>query len=83
MSLHVSEGSQVSELNVTWSGKLSDSELQNSCPMSITKLEEGIVGDDETSNQAVIQQFSRTLPGMHLNFQRPGFVLQDRPSFVG
>ena len=46
--------------------------------MSATKLEEGIVGVDGTSNQAVIQWFSRTLPGIHLNFQRSGFVLQDR-----
>ena len=46
--------------------------------MSTTKLEEGIMGVDGTSNQAVIQQFSRTLPGIHLNFKRPGFVLQDR-----
>ena len=52
--------------------------------MSTTKLEEGIVhvGVDKTSNQAVIQQFSRTLPGIQLNFQTPGFVLQDIPSFV-
>ena len=46
--------------------------------MSTTKLEEGIVGVDRASNQAVIQQFSRTSPGVDLNFQRPGFVLQDR-----
>ena len=48
--------------------------------MSTTKLEERIVGVDGTSNQAVIQQFSRKLPGVHLNFQMPGFVhvLQDR-----
>ena len=51
--------------------------------MSTIKLEEGIVGVDGTSNQAVIQPFFRTLPGIHLNFQRPGFVLQDRPLFVG
>ena len=46
--------------------------------MSTTKLEEGIVGVDETSNQAMIQQFSITLPGIYLNFQRPVFILQDR-----
>ena len=46
--------------------------------VSITKLEEGIVGVDGTSNQAVIQQLSRTLPGIDLNFPMPGFVLQDR-----
>ena len=37
-----------------------------------------IVGVYGTSNQAVIQQISRTLPGVDLNFQRPEFVLQDR-----
>ena len=46
--------------------------------MSTTKLKEGIVGVDGTSNQAVIQGFSRTLLGLDLNFHRPGFVLQDR-----
>ena len=46
--------------------------------MSTTKLKEGIVGVDGASNQAVIQQFSRTSPGIDLNFQRPGFLLQDR-----
>ena len=46
--------------------------------MSTTKLKEGIVDVDGTSNQAVIQQFSRTLPGVQWNFQRPGFLLQDR-----
>ena len=45
--------------------------------MSTTK-QEGIVGVGGTSNQAVIQRFSRTSPGVDLNFQRPGFVLQDR-----
>ena len=45
--------------------------------MSTTKLEEGIVGVDGTSNQAVIQRFSRTLPGVHLNFKRTGFALQE------
>ena len=45
---------------------------------STTKLEEGIVSVDGTSNQAMIQRFSRTLPGVNLNFQRPGFVLQDK-----
>ena len=43
--------------------------------MYTTKLEEGIVGDDGTLNQAVIQQFP---PGVHLNFHRPGFILQDK-----
>ena len=46
--------------------------------MSTTKLKEGIVGVDGESNQAVIQWFSRTSPGIDLNFQRPRFVLQDR-----
>ena len=46
--------------------------------MSTTKLKEEIVGVDWASNQAVIQQFSRTSLGVDLNFQRPGFVLQDR-----
>ena len=46
--------------------------------MSTTKMEEGIVGVDGTSNQAMIQQFSGTLPRVHLNFKRPRFVLQDR-----
>ena len=46
--------------------------------MSTTKLKEGIAGADGASNQAVIQWFSRTLPGVDLNFQRPRFVLQDR-----
>ena len=32
--------------------------------MSTTKLKEGIVGVDWASNQAVIQQFSRTSPGI-------------------
>ena len=45
--------------------------------MSTTKLEEGIVGVDGTSNQAMIQRFS-TQVSVHLNFQRPGFVLQAR-----
>ena len=82
VSLSVSEHSQVGGLKVTWSG-LSDSKLQNSCLMSTTKPEEGIVGVDGTSNQAMTQRSSRTLPGIHLNFPRSGFVLQDRPSFVG
>ena len=52
--------------------------------MSTTKLEEGIVDVDGISNQVIIQRFSGTLPDIHLNFQRPGFVLQDRiTSFVG
>ena len=51
--------------------------------MSTTKLEEEIVGVDGTSNQAMIQWFSITLPGVHLNFQRPGFVLQDRTIICG
>ena len=51
--------------------------------MSTIKVEEGIVDVVGTSNQAVIQRFSRTLPGIHLNFQRPGFVLQDRLLIVG
>ena len=46
--------------------------------MYTTKLKEAIVGVDEASNQAVIQRFSRASPGVDLNFQRPGFVLQDR-----
>ena len=46
--------------------------------MSTTKLEEGIVCVNGTSNQAVIQWFSRTLLGVELNFQRLVFVLQDR-----
>ena len=67
------DGSQVCGLKATRSGKLSDSHQQPS--MSTTKLKRGIVGIDGVSNQAVIQQFSRTLPGVDLNFQRPGFVL--------
>ena len=46
--------------------------------MSTTKLKEGIVGVDGASNHAMIQWFSRTLPGIDLKFQRSGFVLQDR-----
>ena len=46
-------------------------------PMSKT-MEEGILGVNGTSNQTVVQQFSRALPGVDLNFQRSGFVLQDR-----
>ena len=46
--------------------------------MSTTKLKDGIVGVDAASNWAMIQQFSRTLPVVGLNFQKPGFVLQDR-----
>ena len=46
--------------------------------MSTIKLEEGIVGVDGTSNQAMIQWFSKTLPGVHLNFQSPGFVRTSR-----
>ena len=46
--------------------------------MSTTKLKRGIVGVDGASNQAVIQRFSRTSPGVDLNFQRPGLVFQDR-----
>ena len=45
--------------------------------VSTTKLEEGIVGVDGTSNQAMIQQFSKKSPGVHLNFRMPGYVLQD------
>ena len=45
--------------------------------MSTTKLKEGIVGVYGASNQAVIQRFSRIPLGVDLNFQRPGFVLQD------
>ena len=66
-----------------WSGKLSDSYSYKQPSTSTTKLEEGIAGVDGTSNQAVIQQFSKTLPGVHLNFQRPGFVLQDRTIIFG
>ena len=51
--------------------------------VSTTTLQEGIVGVDGTSNQAMIQQSSRTLPGVHLNFQMPGFVLQDRTIIIG
>ena len=43
--------------------------------MSTTKLKEGIVDVDGASNRAVIQRFSRTSPGVDLNFQKPGFVL--------
>ena len=42
--------------------------------MSTTKLKRGIVGVDGASNQAVIQRFFQSVD---LNFQRPGFVLQD------
>ena len=55
VSFCVLEGSQVGELKATWS---SDSQIQNGCQISTTKLE-GIVGVDETSNQAIIQQFSK------------------------
>ena len=54
-------------------GKLSDSHTT-----ATYVLKEGIVGVDEASNQAVIQWFSRTSPGVDLNFQRSRFVLQDR-----
>ena len=51
----ISDGSrvptQVRGLKATWSGKLSNIIQQPST--STTKLEEGIVGVDETSNQAV------------------------------
>ena len=46
--------------------------------MSTTRLEEEIVGVNETSNQAIIQQFSGTLPGIDINFQRLGIVLQEK-----
>ena len=46
--------------------------------ISTTKLKEVIIGVDGASNQAMIQRFSRTSPGVDLNFQRSGFVLQDR-----
>ena len=42
-----------------------------------------IVGVNGTSNQAVIQQFSRISPGVDLNFQRPGLYFKTGPSFVG
>ena len=45
--------------------------------MSTTQLKEGIVGVDRALNQVMIQRFSRTSPGVDLNFQRPGFLLQD------
>ena len=60
------DGSQVCRLKATWSGKLSDSHQQPS--MSTTKLKQGIVGIDGASNQAVIQRFYRTSPGVDLNF---------------
>ena len=57
------DGSPVHGIKATWSaGKLSDSHM-TAVYMSTTELEEGIVGVDRTSNQAVIQQFSRTSPG--------------------
>ena len=51
MSLCVSEGSQVSGLKAAWSV------IAIVTKQLSTKLEEGIVGVDGTSNQAVIQQF--------------------------
>ena len=51
--------------------------------MSTTKQEEGIVDVDGTPNQAVMQRFSRTLPGVGLNFQGLGLYLKTGPSFVG
>ena len=44
---------QVRRLKKTWSGKLSDSLVTQQPSISTTKLEEGIVGDDGTSNQAM------------------------------
>ena len=49
--------------------------------MFTTNMKEGIVGVDGTSNQAVIQPFSRTSPGRPSVNQFPGpglCVLQDR-----
>ena len=47
--------------------------------MSTTDLkEENCIGVDGTSNQAVIQRFSRISLNVDLNFQRPGFITQDR-----
>ena len=40
-------------LKTTWSGKLSDSLVTQQPSTSTTKLKEGIVGVDGTSNQAV------------------------------
>ena len=68
------DSSQVHLLNATWSGKLSDSHTT----AIYVYYKEGIVGVDRASNQAVIQRFSRTSPGIDLDFQRPGFVLLDR-----
>ena len=45
--------------------------------MSTTKLKEETVGVDGTSNRVMIYRFS-TQVSVHLNFQRPGFVLQAR-----
>ena len=56
MSIHVLGGqlgqlpAQVRRLNTTWPRKLSDSLVTQQLSMSITKLEEGIVGVDGISN---------------------------------
>ena len=44
---------QVRKLKTTWSGKLSDSLVTQQSSKSTTKLKEGIVGVNGTSNQAV------------------------------
>ena len=44
---------RVRRLRTTWSGKLSDSLVTQQSSTSTTKLKEGIVGVDGTSNQAV------------------------------
>ena len=70
------DGSWVHRLKATWSGKLSDS--YTASVYVYYKIERRNCRCYGTSNQAVIQRFSRTLLGVDLNFQRPGFVFQDR-----
>ena len=44
---------QVRRLKITWSGKLSDSQVTQQPSTSTTKLKEGLVGVDGTSTQVV------------------------------
>ena len=65
MPLHVDESRVRGFSKSNMVRKLSDS--YTAADMSKT-IEEGIVGVNGTSNQAVVQRFSRASPGIDLNF---------------
>ena len=67
------DGNRVCGIKATWSGKLIDSyTLAIYIYYKTGRRNCGI------SNQAMVQQFSRTSTGVDLTFQRPGLVVQDR-----